>query len=443
MSAWDKTQLWLYAVTAQVRWRAARPAIRQELADHIEDQAAAFEAQGEGKEEALAHALSCMGDARQVGCQLDAAWQPGKTFAIPAACAGLFGIWLICSIGAGFSVPSLAARAAIGVAAWGICLFMARLPLARLAGWGTALFLTTAACLWFFNLIGSPVNGRIYLFWGGRVLTGLSYLVWPLVLLYALALAQLTRHKAKGLLAAVALWVFACLPLIGSGWNSSAILFTFCCLVLVLLAAVWGWPGVSFFKTLWGLLGFFALVLATAGLRLLRQPEGWAFWKERFFETGYVQLCVQRIFQESGWFSSASPQALYGLPNASTDYLLAAAVARWGQWVAVAAFVCILLWAGFIARAAACRQSIISRLLLAGAGLVFLGQSLLFFAENTGFLPYASTPPPFFGTQATLFGALVLGSVLAAVRQRPLLHEPNGVFSHSIFDCSKARRPFA
>ena len=89
MSAWDKTQLWLYAVTAQVRWRAARPAIRQELADHIEDQAAAFEAQGEGKEEALAHALYCMGDARQVGCQLDAAWQPGKTFAIPAACAGL------------------------------------------------------------------------------------------------------------------------------------------------------------------------------------------------------------------------------------------------------------------------------------------------------------------------------------------------------------------
>ena len=64
------------AVCGQVRFRPDRAAIQSELWDHLEDHAAALEAQGLSREAAKEAAVAAMGDPEEVGKALDALHAP-------------------------------------------------------------------------------------------------------------------------------------------------------------------------------------------------------------------------------------------------------------------------------------------------------------------------------------------------------------------------------
>jgi len=63
-------------VSDQIRSKKARPFVVKELQDHIRDQTAAYEAEGESKEEALDRAVMEMGDPAEVGIELDRIHRP-------------------------------------------------------------------------------------------------------------------------------------------------------------------------------------------------------------------------------------------------------------------------------------------------------------------------------------------------------------------------------
>ena len=67
-------QEYLDSVKAQIRWKRARPLVRQELTHHLEDQRAAFAAEGCENVEGLA--VEEMGDPVAVGVELDRIHRP-------------------------------------------------------------------------------------------------------------------------------------------------------------------------------------------------------------------------------------------------------------------------------------------------------------------------------------------------------------------------------
>lgn len=89
-----------YSETVAARLRYASPkerkAVRQELEDHLQDHAEALEAAGYPPEQAQAHALAAMGDPKQVGEELSAAF-PLRWWVLSrvAGCVALITLLLI------------------------------------------------------------------------------------------------------------------------------------------------------------------------------------------------------------------------------------------------------------------------------------------------------------------------------------------------------------
>ncbi|MBQ4611653.1 MAG: hypothetical protein IJB30_07920, partial [Clostridia bacterium] len=98
MSEHDAKKNYLDKVCSAVRWKQAHETIRRELSDHIEDQAAAFEAEGLSPDEAMEKAVLEMGDAEEVGYGLDASYRPREVKGIAVPIIGLVLIGLICRI---------------------------------------------------------------------------------------------------------------------------------------------------------------------------------------------------------------------------------------------------------------------------------------------------------------------------------------------------------
>lgn len=67
---------WLDEVLSRVRFWPDHPAIRRELADHMEDRYQALKAAGLSTDEAYGRSIDAMGDPAEVGRLLDAAHRP-------------------------------------------------------------------------------------------------------------------------------------------------------------------------------------------------------------------------------------------------------------------------------------------------------------------------------------------------------------------------------
>ena len=72
----DRVNEYLKSVCAEVRWRQAHDAVREELAAHIEDQTEAYMRSGMERETAEKKAVESMGSPAETGLRLDASYRP-------------------------------------------------------------------------------------------------------------------------------------------------------------------------------------------------------------------------------------------------------------------------------------------------------------------------------------------------------------------------------
>ena len=72
----DRVNEYLKSVCAEVRWRQAHDAVREELAAHIEDQTEAYMRSGMEREKAERKAVESMGSPAETGLRLDASYRP-------------------------------------------------------------------------------------------------------------------------------------------------------------------------------------------------------------------------------------------------------------------------------------------------------------------------------------------------------------------------------
>lgn len=117
----DKLTDYLEQVLAHVRWRRARPALREELREHLLEQLEDCRAAGMTEEDAAAETVRQMGDPAETGAALDGLHRPAPQWGLLALtvalalAGGFLRVWLT----AGWRWDGSDPLRTVGPCAWG------------------------------------------------------------------------------------------------------------------------------------------------------------------------------------------------------------------------------------------------------------------------------------------------------------------------------------
>ena len=219
MQTSEREQAFLDTVCSEVRWRAAHPAIRSELSDHIEDQKEALLRSGLTPEAAQEQTLHQLGEAEELGQLFDASYRPAATFGVlaPIALYALLGI-----------VFRLAVYQMSGTAAWlGFILALAagvlgvallfRINLYRTVRFGWIVYAAFLAIVIVCPAVYSAVIGQVTP--ESTLYLDVRYLWTLFPLIYALLLYRLRGLGNLGVLAASALAIVPLLTSMALFWS--------------------------------------------------------------------------------------------------------------------------------------------------------------------------------------------------------------------------------
>lgn len=407
---------YLEAVGAQIRWGRARRPLLRELSDHIADQAAAFEAEGQSPGEALAAAVAEMGEPEAVGRELDRLHRPRSCWRLALTVAVLLGVGLALQLLAYQIIgdePSVYyfRRQALGLAlAAGVlvCLWFSDYTLLFRRRWVPAAAMA-ALCLGFVPILWMRTSWYISLY---------RFLLYPSLLLPIPYAALLVRLRGKGPLAAL-LCGIASLALPSATLlipNLTAWLVSIGGMLVVLFYAVrLGWfRG----KRRWNALAALGPTLAAAlgmGCWLARsdytQMRMAAFWNPALDPFGY------------GWWYAhlRAGEVTYTSP----DLLLAEVSQGLGRWVFWAAAAGIILLAALLLRRIFRLRSRTGKLTALAALCPLLFQAVIYWLYNLGWWPSGALSLPFlsYGVTFLLVDAALAGVLLSVFRMDALVRD--------------------
>ena len=412
----DRLSEYLEAVGAQIRWKRARRPLLRELSDHIADQAAAFEAEGQSPGEALAAAVAEMGEPEAVGRELDRLHRPRSCWRLALTVAVLLGVGLALQLLA-YQItgdePSVYyfRRQAVGlVLAVGVlvCLWFSDYTLLFRRRW-VPLAVMAALCLGFVPILWMRTSWYISLY---------RFLLYPSLLLPIPYAALLVRLRGKGPLAvllcgiaALALPFTALLAPHLTAWLVSAGSM----LVVLLTAVRLGWfRG----KRRWNALAALGPALTAAlgmGCWLARsdytQMRMAAFWNPALDPFGY------------GWWYAhlRAGEVTYTSP----DLLLAEVSQGLGRWVFWAAAAGIILLAALLLRRIFRLRSRTGKLTALAALCPLLFQAVIYWLYNLGWWPSGALSLPFlsYGVTFLLVDAALAGVLLSVFRMDALVRD--------------------
>ena len=407
---------YLEAVGAQIRWRRARRPLLRELSDHIADQAAAFEAEGQSPGEALAAAVAEMGEPEAVGRELDRLHRPRSCWRLALTVAVLLGVGLALQLLAYqiigdepsvyyFRRQALGLALAVGVL---VCLWFSDYTLLFRRRWVPAAVMA-ALCLGFVPILWMRTSWYISLY---------RFLLYPSLLLPIPYAALLVRLRGKGPLAvllcgiaALALPFTALLAPHLTAW----LVGTGSMLVVLLTAVRLGWfRG----RRRWNALAALGPALTAAlgmGCWLARsdytQMRMAAFWNPALDPFGY------------GWWYAhlRAGEVTYTSP----DLLLAEVSQGLGRWVFWAAAAGIILLAALLLRRIFRLRSRTGKLTALAALCPLLFQAVIYWLYNLGWWPSGALSLPFlsYGVTFLLVDAALAGVLLSVFRMDALVRD--------------------
>ena len=407
---------YLEAVGAQIRWRRARRPLLRELSDHIADQAAAFEAEGQSPGEALTAAVAEMGEPEEVGRELDRLHRPRSCWRLALTVAVLLGVGLALQLLA-YQItgdePSVYyfRRQALGLAlAAGVlvCLWFSDYTLLFRRRWVPAAVMA-ALCLGFVPILWMRTSWYISLY---------RFLLYPSLLLPIPYAALLVRLRGKGPLAVLLCGIAAlALPFTALlAPHLTAWLVSIGGMLVVLFSAVrLGWfRG----KRRWNALAALGPTLAAAlgmGCWLARsdytQMRMAAFWNPALDPFGY------------GWWYAhlRAGEVTYTSP----DLLLAEVSQGLGRWVFWAAAAGIILLAALLLRRIFRLRSRTGKLVALAALCPLLFQAAIYWLYNLGWWPSGALSLPFlsYGVTFLLVDAALAGVLLSVFRMDALVRD--------------------
>lgn len=257
-------------VTEQIRCVRARDGVARELSDHIEDQAAAYEAEGESHEKAVVKAVREMGDPVTVGVELDRIHRPQVDFRMIAmaflfSVAGFFVIFQVDNLA---EQPEYIMRQAVVLlVSFGVMAGMYFLDYSFIGryAYGIFVFVTVAILI---GLIFSARSGRV------PATYMLAYLYVPL---YAAILYRLRGKGYSAIARGIGLQIIIMLLTNCLAVSKYVAINIFMICTVLLIIAVWkGWFSVNK-KTAMAIIAallLLAVVLAAIGIAILWDGEG-------------------------------------------------------------------------------------------------------------------------------------------------------------------------
>jgi cell division protein FtsW (lipid II flippase) len=424
---------YLAKVCEQIRWKKAHKAVRRELGNHLEDEAAALLESGATEDEAAQGAVRDMGDALFIGSQLDRSYRPRPAWGVIAVTAALmiigffardYAIRHIESSNHVVDVPRSLFFIGAAVLALIVGYFLdytiaAKRPLVLGAG-----FLAFTALLPFLNneyQYGIHYNICYYS----------VYLVVFIPVIYAAILWWWPYKGYMGLIGCYLALIVIALVWAVCGWYPLATLN--CCICGLMLTAEL-LKGKFNVKKPCGLAVLYCPIAAFA-VFVMRTPLGEAIaeriwsaiypWNEPRGE-GYTAAQVRLRLDQALWFGEGATTPQMGhLPYLGEDYILTYFIHKFG-WISLAV-VLLLLGALFAFSISQIRRqkSKLGRM-MASAILAALGfQCALYIVGNLGapILGFLALPLLSFSNAALVLDSFLIGLMLSVFRTNDIVRD--------------------
>ena len=441
---------YLKTLLEQIRCKKARPYVKQEFQDHIEDQIEANMHAGMDREQAEREAVRDMGDPVETGISLDSVHRPQIAWK-------LLGIIILISIAGVLIHAGIAGKISenaaagsdryvfhvvIGLAVMMILYLLDYTVLARSSKIIAVILLFS--CL--VTLLGGyQLNGARYFIVlpGGRGIS-MQTLMMFYVPIYGAILYKYHGWGYKGLMRAI-IWMIAPVILV----CAMPALMTACVmlvsmLVMLTIAIQKNWFTVRKKKAICGIwAGFLAMPVAVFLIRYLRSSL-----------TEYQIARIQAIFsgggendsftgmlhsfwQQNKWIGKSGSDVMGNLPAFNADYILTYLSSVYGTITAIL-LCCVLAVLIFAVFNTAMRQkNQLGMMMGCGCGIVFLINFSINILENLGVFPQSVTFLPFLsaGGSCIIVSYGLMGIVLSTYRYK-------NIYPRHLNNCALCSRYF-
>lgn len=439
-----KAEEYLQTLTGQIRCKAARSSVREEIAGHIEEQRLTYESQGIEKEEAEVLAVQEMGDPVETGVELDRIHRPRMSWGMIALAGLLSGVWIVLpkllSAGNAYENVNLPLRIIVAVIGMVMMTAICYVDYTRIGRMAKPLAAGLVGILFLLFVIptGLTVMNGGYRTWIslGFFAVDMRLILLIYVPLYAAVLYGYRgggyREVGKGIL-----WMLLPLPVaVQMGSVTTAVMLCICFAVIFTVAVCKRWYRVSVKPGLGGFYMAVTLFSMAAAAFFLRNAA--AYQRERLLSwTGmydgsenYVQRTVRTVLEGSVWFGKAETQAAVDILNHTDgglvegDFMLTEIAGNYGIAAALILVLAIVFLLGYLLWSALKQQNRLGMIMGLGCAVVLFAETALYVLSNLGMI-YVAVTCPFvtYGYGGILQTYLLLGVLLSVYRYQSVLSD--------------------
>ena len=423
---------YLKTLLEQIRCKKARPYIRQELQNHMEEQIEANIHAGMNYESAEKEAVKDMGDPVEAGISLDRIHKPQIAWKL------LFMIALISVAGIvthimiathmdgadAFASSRYVIHVLVGIVVMMVLYFMDYTLLARYSKLIAVILLATCLLTLFF---GVSINGMTYYMnIGGRVIS-IQALMLFYVPIYGGVIYQYHGLGYKGVMKAVAWMVLPVLLVIRMPATMTAGLMLTSMLVMLTIAVLKDWFIIPKKKTIAGLWGIFMVLPVVSFFGMYFGNVLASYQKARIQafvsntgDANYLTATIRSFLKTNKMIGSSGADISEKLPGFNADYLLTYLSSTYGMIVAILVCCVLAVLILFVFGTALKQKNQLGMMMGCGCGMIFLVSFLINVLENLGAFPPTATFLPFLsaGGSYIVVSYGLIGIVLSIYRYK-------------------------
>lgn len=423
---------YLKVLLEQIRCKKARPYIRRELQDHIEDQIEANVQVGMSYEHAEKEAVRDMGDPIETGISLDRIHKPQVAWSLLfiVILLSIFGILIHAVISTQIVGSDSAAsgrytiHVVLGMGLMTVLYFVDYTVLARFSKIiGAVLIGICVVTL----LFGNTVNGmRVFLSFAGNSISVQALMLFYIPI-YGGIIYKYRGSGYQGLLKSIVWMVLPVFLVLRLPAIMTAGPMLISMLVMLTIAVRKNWFQVSKRETigaLWGtFLGFpvvMLFIMYWGNIFASYQKERIQAFLPNSGTESYLTATVRALFSSNKLVGSNGINVAENLPGFNTDYILTCLSSMYGMFAAiiVCCVLAVLIFAVF--HTAIKQKNQLGMMMGCGCGMVFLVSALINVLENIGAFPPTATFLPFVsaGGSYVIVSYGLMGIVLSIYRYK-------------------------
>lgn len=434
MEQYNQKDDYLEAIKVQIRCKKARSLVTEEIGQHIEDQKAAYIIDGDDEQTAMAKAIKQMGDATEIGKQLDRIHRPRMEWSI------LLFVFILCCLG-------VAAQLSLGN-----MLTVHKLPnsvnverhiLFLIIG----SLLMTALYFFDYSFIGRYPKILCILFFAvfflyaphGRVVNGsIQYLhsyALLLIPIYGGILYAYRRKGYRGLILCLIISIISSIIEMKFVAQSAIYLgVLLSSLIMLSFAVMKNWFGISKkigIAVVWGWIPLAFGILSLSDISILTQYQMMRL--EHFMNSilnaniygEYQADWAREIISRAQLFGGSSDIMKNYMSGYNSEYILTYVIRSWGIVAGLLIIGLFITIAGRMIHLSCHQENSLGMFVSLGCSLVFTVQGIIYILSNFGIQLIAQVNLPFisYGGSSLLVNFIVLGLMLSVFRNTNIMKE--------------------